>query len=67
MSEYPINDEWDRYYKVLELIRKSGITNMWGAAPYLAEYCNISVKRATDILLSWISNYDKLSKKFSWR
>lgn len=65
--KYSINDEWDHYYKALELIRKSGITNMWGAAPYLAKYCNISVELASDILLSWIENYSELSKKFSWR
>ena len=40
---------------------------MFGAAPYLAEYCNIDLKLAKDILLSWIENYNELSKKFSWR
>lgn len=65
--KYSIKEEWEHYYKALELIRESGITNMWGAAPYLAKYCNISVELATDILLSWIENYSELSKKFSWR
>ena len=51
----------------LEVIKQSGITNMFGSAPYLAEYCNIDLKLAKDILLSWIENYDELSKKFSWR
>ena len=67
MSKYPINDEWSIYYQTLEHIRRSGITNMWGATPYLAEYCNIDLKLAKDILCSWIDNYDTLSKKFSWR
>ena len=67
MSKYPINDEWSAYYQILEYIRRSGITNMFGAAPYLAEYCNIDLKLAKDILRSWIDNYDELSKKFSWR
>ena len=65
--KYPIKEEWERYYKALELIRKSGITNMFGSAPYLAEYCNIDLELAKDILCSWIDNYDTLSKKFSWR
>ena len=65
--KYSIKEEWEHYYKVLELIRESGITNMWGAAPYLAEYCNIDLKLAKDVLLSWIENYGELSKKFSWR
>ena len=48
----PIKEEWEHYYKALELIRQSGITNMWGSAPYLAEFCNIDLKLAKDILLS---------------
>lgn len=67
MSKYPINDEWSIYYQTLEHTRRSGITNMWGAAPYLAKYRNISVELATDVLLSWIENYNELSKKYSWR
>ena len=29
--KYPIKEEWEHYYKALELIRESGITNMWMA------------------------------------
>ena len=65
--KYPIKEEGEHYYEVLELIRKSGITNMWMADPYLAECCNIDLKLAKDVLLSWIENYNELSKKFSWR
>ena len=65
--KYPIQEEWAHYYKALELIRQSGITNMWGAAPYLAECCNIDLELAKDVLCSWIDNYDELNKKFSWR
>ena len=65
--KYPIKEEWEHYYKALELIREFGITNMFGSAPYLAECCNIDLKLAKDILCSWIDNYDALSKKFSWR
>lgn len=67
MSKYPINDEWNIYYETLEHIRRSGITNMWGAAPYLAAYKSIPETLARKVLLSWIENYDELSKKFSWR
>lgn len=65
--KYPIKEEWNNYYETLEVIRQSGITNMWMADHYLAEYCNIDLKLAKDILLSWIDNYDELNKKFSWR
>lgn len=36
-EKYPIKQEWTKYYKALEVIRESGITNMFGAAPYLRE------------------------------
>lgn len=65
--KYLIKEEWNNYYETLEVIRKSGITNMWSSAPYLAEYCNIDLALAKDILCSWIDNYDELNKKFSWR
>lgn len=66
--KYPIKEEWDRYYKTLELIRKSGITNMWGGDYYLKELCpELTREQAKNILLSWIENYNELSKKFSWR
>lgn len=67
MSKHPINDEWSIYYQTLEYIRRSGITNMWGAAPYLAAYRHISKDLASEILCSWIDNYDELSEEFGWR
>ena len=67
MPKYPIKEEWNDYYQTLENIRQSGITNMWGAAPYLADYENISKSLAKEVLLSWIDNYDELCEKFSWR
>ena len=65
--KYTIKEEWNNYYEILEVIRQSGITNMFGSALYLAEYCNIDLKLAKDVLLSWIENYNELSKKFSCR
>jgi hypothetical protein len=66
-KKHPINHEWDEHYEMLEFIRRTGITNMWGAAPYLAEGANISRDLATKVLLSWIENYDELNKQFHWQ
>ena len=65
--ENTINPEWNDYYNTLEAIRKSGITNMWGAAPYLAKLEDIDEKLATKVLLNWMHNYSELNKKFGWR
>ena len=67
MSKCPINDKWFIYYKILEYARRAGVTNRRDADAYLAEYCDIDIGLAKDILCSWIDNYDELSKKFSWR
>ena len=63
-----INPEWEEYYKTLENIRRSGICNMWGASPYLkALHPKLSSKESSDILMSWICNYDALNQKYGWQ
>lgn len=65
--ENTINPEWNKYYNTLELIRQSGITNMFGAAPYLAQLENIDIKLASKVLSNWMHNYSELNKQFGWR
>jgi hypothetical protein len=64
-KSHPINPEWRNYYLLLEGIRLSGICNMYGAHPYLAELADISSALAKDILCSWIENYSEL-KELYW-
>jgi hypothetical protein len=67
-EKYPIRDEWEEYYKVLEGIRRTGVCNMWGASPYLKEFCpELGEELSKEILLNWITNYNKLSEKYGWR
>lgn len=66
-NKYSIKEEWSDYYNMLESIRQFGITNMFGAAPYLAEFAGIDKKLASQVLTSWMQNYNELNKKFSWR
>ena len=58
--KYQINKEHINYYKTLETIRRSGVCNMWGAAPYLAEMEDISEEKAEEVLLEWINNYNEI-------
>jgi hypothetical protein len=55
-----------KYYNYLEKLRRSGITNMYGAAPYLQAEFGLEYKKAVNILMSWMKNYDKLKKKLGW-
>lgn len=43
-------------------LRDSGITNMWGAAPFVAKQFDISHKDAADILVQWIKSFDEVAK-----
>ena len=64
----PIKEEWEDYYQMLENIRQSGITNMFGASPLLKEFCpELSLKEAQAILVNWMRNYDELNKRYNWQ
>lgn len=45
-----------QYYDYLDALRLSGVTNMFGAAPYLQREFNLGRQEAKDILLQWMSS-----------
>lgn len=48
----------NKYWIYLENLRKSGVTNMFGATPYLMEEFGLDKKEATKILSDWMHNYN---------
>lgn len=52
-------EEIQEYYDYLDELRESGITNMFGAVPYLVDEFGIDKRQARDILSSWMKNYGK--------
>ena len=48
----------NEYWIYLEELRRSGVTNMFGATPYLMDEFDISKKEATKILADWMRNYN---------
>ena len=48
----------DKYWIYLENLRRSGVTNMFGAVPYLMAEFGIDKKRASEILSDWMKNYN---------
>jgi hypothetical protein len=67
-QKYPIREDWEEYYNVLENIRQMGICNMWGASVPLKQVCpELSEKDAGEILCNWISNYNTLAEMYKWR
>lgn len=67
MCRQEIKKEWEPYYKALEAIRRTGVCNMFGAAPYLAEYAGIDEDLAKEVLVNWMCNYKKLAAMYEWR
>lgn len=62
-----INECWEKYYKFLEALRRTGVCNMYGAVPILEEsFTGLSKDMAKDILRSWMDNYSELSEKYGW-
>ena len=53
-----------QHKRILETIRRSGIVNMYGAAPYLADAANISIKDARQLLMKWMDTYDPKDKDY---
>lgn len=47
------------YYVYLEELRRSGVTNMYGASPYLASAFGLTNGEAQEILAEWMKNYDR--------
>ena len=58
--------KYEEEFEYLEALRQSGITNMYGAAPYLADMFEISKQEARDILSLWMENYETLMEYYKW-
>ena len=46
------------YWNYLEKLRRSGVTNMFGAVPYLVEEFGLDRDEAKKILTEWMENYN---------
>lgn len=54
-----IIEEYREEFIFLERLRQSGVTNMYGASPYLAEEFGYTRREATNILSLWFKNYER--------
>jgi hypothetical protein len=46
------------HYKYLIRLRNSGVTNMWGAGPYITKKFKVDNEEAGKILVAWIQTFD---------
>ena len=43
----------------LDELRESGVTNMFGAAPYLVEEFGVTRQEAKNLLLNWMQTFEE--------
>jgi hypothetical protein len=46
-------------FDYLDALRESGVTNMYGARPYLMDEFNLTRKHATFVLTTWMQTYSQ--------
>ena len=51
----------DTMFTYLEGLRQSGVTNMFGAGPYLEREFGLNRNEAKEVLLSWMKSYERVS------
>lgn len=51
------HDEFIEYFEYLDELRDSGVTNMFGATPYLEEEFGVSKREARVILKEWMRTF----------
>lgn len=49
----------ETYFKFLEDLRDSGVTNMFGASPYLEHAFDLDKYEARDILIEWMESFNE--------
>lgn len=49
----------NKYWIYLEELRRSGVTNMYGATPYLMDAFSLDYSEAKRILIDWMRNYNR--------
>lgn len=54
-----IDMDKEEYFQYLDALRESGITNMFGAAPYLQREFDLTRYDARDILIEWMETFEQ--------
>jgi len=48
----------EEYFAFLDDLRDTGVTNMFGARPYLQQAFGLTKQEATEILKKWMENFN---------
>ena len=50
------------YFDYLVELRDSGVTNMWGAGPYLEDKFYLTKQEAKEVLVLWIKSFEEVAE-----
>lgn len=53
------NSDKQEVFMFLDELRSTGITNMFGAAPYIQEFFGVDRKVARDLLNEWMKTFSE--------
>lgn len=53
------DDDLEVYMDYLYSLRRSGVTNMFGATPYLQNEFDLNKQTAKKVLVYWMENFDE--------
>lgn len=60
MTDINITEEQrEEYYVYLDGLRESGVTNMFGASPYLEKKFKLKYNVANTVLTDWMNSFSK--------
>lgn len=49
----------ERMFEYLDSVRSSGVTNMFGAAPYVQTEFGLTKQEAKDVLIEWMQTFEE--------
>ena len=56
---FTISEETHKAYTFLNVLRETGVTNMFGAAPYLVEHLGVDRRRSHTLLAGWMQSFNE--------
>ena len=54
-----ITEQECKMFQFLNGLRKSGVTNMFGASPYLVNRFDVNKNEASKVLAKWMDNFNE--------
>lgn len=61
MTKFP--KDYEEYFEFLDALRETGVTNMFGAVPFLMdEYPHLAYDEAHEVLVTWMKTFGERHK-----